>query len=223
MISNENLVVIGLVVQIFLAVFALWYTVETRSLRRHSMKQLAVLQRQHIVAVAPFLLIGLLPKTELIEKLESAPEKVLDAPPDQIQDMANKEIQRLRTHDGNLYFCNVSNPTSKIALQVDAFVYDSTTKNFATSSSSIAVIAEKDDAQLIVGVGPLSKQEVIEAASEEYPEISKRAGELLDYQNRSYLLVLFRDIEQGAYAIKREYEVDEDGESGMFTSKLYTL
>ncbi|MDS4026801.1 MAG: hypothetical protein RKO25_07445 [Candidatus Contendobacter sp.] len=223
MISKDVLEILGLIIQVLLAIFALWYTIETRNLRRHSMKQLAVLQRQHLVAVSPFLLVGLRPKAELVKELETEPAKVLNVSADQVEETAKRELSRLRAHDGNLYFCNISNPTSKIALQVDAFVYDSSTKNFTTSGSTIVVVAEKEDQQLVVGAGPLSQQEAIDAAQSEYPELGSKAAELLNYNSRSYLLVLFRDIEQAGYAIKREFEMDSDQECGMFTSRLHAL
>ena len=217
---NETIETLSLVVQALLAVFALAYTIETRNLRKHSSSQLKVLERQHTVAVAPYLLVGLSPKAELIKDLKENPSKILEFPPEEIEAEAKNKIELLEEGDSNFYLCQITNPTSKIALDIEAIIYDSNTKNFTLSDEGLIAIGEKESELVSAEIGPLTDKEVIKATKEAYPDIGNEIDSLITYEDSSYIFLIFKDIEQGLYGIKREFSVGEDGECSLYDNRL---
>jgi hypothetical protein len=205
------LTIAGLVVQALLAIFALWYTIETRQLRKHSVLQLAVLHRQHLLAVSPYLTVGLFGKKEIIRDLETNPKEVLSIEdPEELKKQAKAELEKLKSAESEFFLCSLSNPTSKLALSVEAFVYNQKSKNFVESVNGASVIEEKGDANIHVAGDSLSQEEAIAKARQTYGDFTEIDKNLFNHSADSYVIVFFRDIENGVYAIKREFFLDDE-------------
>ena len=69
-----------MLVQLLLAGAAVWYAIETRRLRLQNRTQLNVAKKQHFLAVAPFLLVGLISKAKFTANFETNPQKFVKEP-----------------------------------------------------------------------------------------------------------------------------------------------
>ncbi len=197
------LVITGLVVQALLAVFALWYTIETRALRLQASAQLKLIGRQHLLAVAPFLMVSVTTKSELVQSIEAqqdSPEKA-------------ERLESANALPQETFVCAVENPTSRIALHAEGVIYVAESKHFLEGEKGLACIGEKEDYEIWFGEDPLTQKEVVDSTTASFPNATKIDGDLLDHADESYSVIFFKDIEESVYCVKRAFYTDEDGDT----------
>ncbi len=216
-------ILIPLLIQTALAVAAFWYTIETRKYRLQSEQQLDTMRKQHFLTVAPFLLVGAIPKKKMEYDLEHHPEKFLPSGTEQDIKAAQKHIRSELMSKPEFYACAIQNPTSKLARQVEAILYSSQNKHFIEGVGSKEVVNENSSAVIMIAGDPLNQQEAVESMRKSFPGIVKINEDLLKHEKLSYVIVFYRDIEGAAYAVKRPYLLDEDGDLRMTTSSFMIL
>jgi len=214
---------IPLLVQLVLAGAALWYAIETRKYRIQGERQILAMKRQHFLTVAPFLLVGAVPKKKLQYDLEHHPENFLPPQPGQDPAQVKETLSKQLEGSPEFHICTVSNPTSKLARQVGTMLYSSQNKNFLRSQLGREVIAEKDTCQILIAGTPLSQIEAVDSLAKDYPGIAGIDVRLLKHEDVSYVLVLYRDIEGAVYAVKRAFNLNAEGDLIMGSSDFTIL
>jgi hypothetical protein len=199
-------------VQLFLAGVALWSMIEARKLRLHSIAQLDVVRRQHLVAVAPYLLVGAIPRDQLMQEIARDPAAVLNLGRGESADTAMKKLETdLRNATQDIFLCEMTNPTSKIALGVEAVHYNARNRMFTESEEGLETLGEGRSGRLWIAGKGMSSAEVIASVTKSVG-LSTKIGALLTEDSASYVVVFYHDIEGSAYAVKRAYVIDKDGD-----------
>lgn len=212
-----------MLVQLLLAGAAIWYAIETRKLRMQNQLQIDISKKQHFLTVAPFLLIGLISKTKFQAEFEAHPEKFVKEPSEEEFKKKTDRIKHDIAEGSEFFFCNINNPTSKIARDAEVIVYNSNNRNFLLGQYGRAVIEEKQTEIIFVAGNPMSHQEVITAKIQAYPGIDKSKEPLFNYSDISYAIVLYRDIEGSNYAVKRPFVIDASGNITMWRTSFIIL
>ena len=216
-------VILPLLVQIALAGTAFWYALETRKYRIQGEHQLSTMQKQHFLTVAPFLLVGAVPKSILENEIEHHPEKFVRPGSNVDLKEIQKQVRADLINKPDFFACGIQNPTSKLARQVEAMLYSAQNKHFIEGIHSKEVLSEKASDVLILASNPMNQQEAIESMRKSYPGIDKINSDLLPHDKKSYVVVFYRDIEGAVYAVKRPYRIDDDGDIGFSTSTFIIL
>jgi hypothetical protein len=214
---------LSIVVQSILAIAAIWYTWETRKVRLQNQYLLNITTRQHLITVAPYLLIGVVPKSRFQADVESHPEKFIHEASQEEYDKKFQELRKQISGSPDFYFCTINNPTSKLARDVEVVLYNSENKNFLMGQEGKAIIAEKGTEILWVSGSAKSQQEVIDIKIDAFPELTRVHKELFEYSDVSYAVALFRDIEGSAYAVKRRYVIQANGNIVMWRTLFRML
>ena len=206
--------IITTIVQLFLACVALWSMLESRKLRLHAIAQLDVARRQHIIAVAPYLLVGAIPKDQLLREISKNPGAALSLGKGENPDGVIRNIKDdVLTVGQDVFFCEMTNPTSKIALGVEAVHYNSKSKTFIESEEGLETLGEGSTGRLWIAGKSMTVVEARESVVKSVGN-SPKIQQLITQDSDSYVVVFFRDIEGSAYAVKRAYVIDREGDFG---------
>jgi hypothetical protein len=200
------------VVQLILAGVALWSMIEARKLRLHAVAQLDVVRRQHMVAVAPYLLVGATPKDQLLMEIARDPAIALNLGKGENADAAVKNLEAdFKKAGQDIFFCEMTNATSKIALGIEAVHYNARSRNFIESAEGLETLGEGKSGRLWIAGKAMNQADATTSIINSVGN-SAKVPKLLTQDNDSYIVVFFRDIEGSVYAVKRAYIVDNDGD-----------
>ena len=143
------------VVQLILAGVALWSMIEARKLRLHAVAQLGVVRRQHRVAVAPYLLVGATSKDQFLMEIAKDPAIALDPGKWENTDVAIRNLEvDFKKAGQDIFFCEMTNPTSKIALGIEAVHYNALSRNFIESAEGLETLGEGRSGRLWIAEKP---------------------------------------------------------------------
>jgi hypothetical protein len=188
------------------------------------MQQISVLERQHLLAVAPYVMIGLSSKAEMMKRINDNPSKVINV--EDGEDLATKaaaSLKELAAEKRTMYYYSLTNPTSKLALDVEVYLYCSKNKNFLGNDGGMTALGEKETENEWLVDDPSDQKAIIEEARHSYGEIYGINKDLFDYSKESYVIIFFRDIEQAVYCIKRGFVEEADDSIIMRRPHLRTL
>lgn len=115
----------------------------------------------------------------------------------------------------------VNNPTSKTGHNLNAWIYDSRTKNFLESDTGEEWIAEKDLSYFTMSPPYFSDEETKSRIRAVFGTDVDFALQLIDMGEKSYILLVFRDIEGRVYAVKRHFQIDKDGDAQHESSSMH--
>src|SRR5690606_17003882 len=106
---------------------------------------------------------------KILHDLDHNPEKVLNVPEGKsLEDVISEHRGMLASTSGDVFFCQIHNPTSKVAIGVDAIHYNSESRNFISASRGLELIAEKStESTMIIGKA-MNQDEAIREARETY-------------------------------------------------------
>jgi hypothetical protein len=170
------------------ALVLLWYTIETFLLRSISEQNLRAQRKANRLSMMPVFLFSILPK----EQIDSEAETKTEFP----------NAERL--------FC-IENISNRIGLNCFAALYDATQKNFSVSDSGYEILkVEAQKRYMEVGTKYFSQKELSEWISRNCDVSADLVFPHLSHRKRSYIVMVYSDIEQNTYFSLREFEFDRD-------------
>lgn len=210
--TGSDLVLFAIVVQIVLAVAAFWYAWETRRMRLQNAEQMDLLRRQARLTVAPFLLVGMLPTDPRMLREHVEQEGSMD---EEKRGAALKLIEALGegiAKEKLRFIAAVHNPTQKVALQANAYVYDHQHKSYLEGYVGKEVLAAASKETIPIGEPYYDRKGIIQAIQRDYGPDSSFALRWLEPGDTSFLAFFFRDLEGRLYLIRREFGIDSAGQ-----------
>src|SRR5438552_2098379 len=126
-----------IIVNAVLAGFVLWYTLETRWLRRQNQEQLEFLKRQVRQSIAPFVIPSLKNLPTMLSLMNER-EGPADAKSD-FEKNLRKEYGRLR------YLSSVANLTDNLALNIHVYAFEHKSLIFFPSSEGRTFLSKTSD------------------------------------------------------------------------------
>jgi hypothetical protein len=208
-----NEMLLGLI-QATLAIAAVWYTVETRRLRKQNEAQMALLRTQMSLSIAPYLVPGILD----VEMREVRSRIVSDTK------LTQKERdEKLATLDAGevKFLCGVKNPTTKVPHHCELWVYDQRTKSYLLCDAGKEWIAEKEAETFMVSGPYFSYEDVIEQVLERYGDAGSWAHPHFAAGDDSFIVLMYQDLEGRLYVSKRRFNIRSDGSVRHRPSALY--
>ncbi len=217
MSNNENaLKLVGPITSLILASAAIWYAVETRALRLQDYEHIKILQHQMKLKLAPFLSVGV--TTVKPKDVEMIREKIkLD---EGLEEEKRKALlERLKTTPIS-FICQVTNASSKIACHVDLYIFDKKHASFSESISAKDYIAEKEKEIFLILPRYMTYQKICKTITDRYGTESSFLFSHLKPSDNSYVMVVYEDIENRVYAVRRPFVITEDGDISHKRSEL---
>ncbi|WP_156919241.1 hypothetical protein [Azovibrio restrictus] len=203
---EKLLEVLNPLIQFVLVCVGLWYTVETRKLRQQSERQSKAALGQKRLSIAPYLVSGLV---NPLSEDEDASESGDSAERAELK----KAIEDARKNDELLYFVGVSNPTDKVAIQVDIYLYDKNKKSYLLGDTGHQVLSSKDHEIISVSRPYMTESEVtaeIKADHGLHAEFARAVSQRKETHSEIY--VLYKDIEGFSYLAARQFKEEDDGD-----------
>ncbi len=196
---------LGSLTQIALTVLTGVYVFLTWRLVNQTADQMIFSREQHRVALAPYLLVAVTDvddtqaKAEVERNTKLTPKQKKDA----LKQIADTAIQ---------YACTVTNPTSKVANNLVAILFDSGTQSFLFCDNGKEVLVEGAKEGFWFGWTYLNEREVRDHARQAFSEPAPFLDQVFATGATSYVVILFRDMEGRLYAFKRPFSISKEGE-----------
>lgn len=196
---------IMIIVQLILAFTAIWYAFETRQLRLQNQGQLKLLKEQTRLSLVPYLVPGLM-DVEL-----NALKRMIKEDIELTEERKKEQLEKAEKADV-IFMCKVENPTSKTAHHIGLWVYDSRTRSFLECDFGKEWIAEKSNELFQISKPYLTPNEVRKSICKQYGSDIDFILPLIKFEDESYIITIFRDIERRLYAVKRPFNISNDGD-----------
>jgi len=207
----ENSEYIILIVQVALLLAALWYSWETRKIRIQNLDEIRLIANQGRLALAPFLVPGATPKSEIVNNIRKDTDKEEKARDEMIEGLESSDLR---------YFVKVDNPTDKTGCHLSPYVFDPDSKSFLIPDHAKEWISPKDAETFQVSGPSFTKKKIEEHLIEQYGNVaSSLFGHLETPEEEGYVVLFFRDIEGTLYVSKRSFTL-KDGQSSHKASRL---
>lgn len=204
---------INMTIQATLAGVALWYTIETRKLRKHSESQLALSAQQARLAIAPFLVPGL---------QASGPDAVAKKATETAKLTEEERAEFIKSvREGNLRFvASAYNPSSKVASNVQIFIFDPNTKSFLEGDQGKAWVEEKGHEIFTISAPYFTHDQIKTKMIGHFGDYISHLLAKIDIEEVGYMALVYQDIEQRVYLVKRHFILKGD-EVSHKTPKIY--
>ena len=127
-----------------------------------------------------------------------------------------KSLVEAQQQDLIIYVATYSNPTEKVAIEVDIYVYDNNKKSFLTGDTAKQVLSPKDKGYITISKPYMTHDEVLKDIESKYnlkkqfEEAEKSIG-----NDWSAIYLLYRDIEGYPYLISRPFRMKDDGDTSL--------
>lgn len=212
MTFTELLTIFNPSIQGILAVVGLWYTIETRKLRLQSENQSKTAIRQKRLSIAPYLVVGVMHPESFIDEDEDNEDKRKEF---------IAKLEESRKNDEFLYLATISNPTEKIAIQTNVYIFDNNKKSYLTGDIGHQVISAKDNEAMPVSKPYMTEEEVRKVINKDY-DLSNEFNMALKAieKDSSVIYLLYKDIEGYPYLVVRPFDIDDDGDF-TFSNQLF--
>jgi len=186
-----------------LVVVGLWYTWETRNLRKQAEAQLSEIRKQFQLSNVPSLFPSVIHKDtvkELImeEKIKQTTGKIR---------YSKEELAEVLK-----YYVVLENVADKIAYDVRLYVFDSDTKSYLKSAQSKAFIRAKDEESITLFEEKdnfIDEEQLTKEVTEVYGLNLFSIKKYIESKKFSILLLFFKDIQGNAYLRTRTFVYDE--------------
>ncbi len=203
------------VVTLALVIVGYSYTRETRLMRMQNAGQMELLQHQMRVSVAPFLFGSIKVFDRDEEKAKITSDKNLE---EKERDLKLENHEKAKTLK---YVVAVNNPTDKIAHHVNAYIYDTQTKSYLECDASLEWVEPQEKVALFIDEPYCEKRQLFDILTREYGDSATSLIRHLDHGERSFIALVYRDVEARVYLVKREFQIDEDGDTQHKPGKLF--
>ncbi len=206
---------VSTLIQVVLAVGAIWLAVETRRLRiqdkarttqaeqqfleqaRRSDEQLSLLQNQVRLSILPPLILGPMPYKEFMDTVART-----------IKDEGVRQAlieTALRLGKEPRFVCLIQNQTDRVAQNVSGVFFDARKQRHYLSPHNIEQLGRGWDALYFIEE-PISEPEVIQTLQTQYPRNRLDfAREPISQNQRSYIAILFLDLDGRLYVSRRRF------------------
>lgn len=201
-------------VQLGLVGAALWYSYETRELRKQNLKEIHVLMNQGRLALAPFLVPGAqkVSADKLVEMIQADEEADEEEKEKRIESARNEEV---------FFAVQIDNPTAdKVGCHIEPYIYDPSTKSFLIPDHGKEWISPKET-EFVQVTGPyVTKVQIEKAVRKTFGNVVEPLLEELDMpDDLGYIALFFQDVEGTLYLSKRTFRL-KDGQILHHPTKL---
>lgn len=214
-----------ILVNVVLALLVIWYTLETRWLRKQNQEQLELLKQQGIKSLAPFILPSIINySTKLKQWVDASP--IID------KEYLERELQREEFKQGVKYLGNAENLTDNLALNVQLYVFEAESQTFLKGlqdsafmrrdspqprkmfidewSKSLEFVTTPTETKVEIEDKPFSGDVLKRNLSERYaPHQEWLMNEIMRDVTSSFILAVYTDVEGNPYFVRRRFHVDE--------------
>ncbi len=119
------------------------------------------------------------------------------------------------------FVCAVDNPTCKIGHHLNIWIFDSLTRSFLECDFGKEWIEEKGHELFQISEPYSNLDEVKKNIAKQYGSDVDFIYPLLEVGAKSYIALVFRDIEGRLYMVKRGVIIDKDGDIGHSSSAMH--
>lgn len=194
-------------VQLVLAVAAIWYSLETRSVRKQNDKMVNLEREQLRLSIVPDLLLGIMEFS-----VEVKPILIEEILTDETIDEQEKRRRLEMLEEADVKFVALTrNLTPTVAAHhVNAYVFDAEHRSFLVCDFGKEVV-EGDTKEMFQISGPfMSLKEIQETMTFQYGSRCEFIFQQLQMEKDSYVLVVFKDLGGRIYAVTRMFRITQD-------------
>jgi len=198
---------LGICVQVVLAVAAIWYSLETRCVRKQNEGMLELLSEEARISVAPDLITGI---RAYDETWESELKSLIINDTSLTNRQREESLSGLETYKDILIFVGkVANISDNIAHNVNLYVYDVEHKSFLGSWSGKELMEGGAEEKFFVVKPYLFLEEIKDDLTSSYGGKCEFIFKQLAMGNQSYVLTVYTDVAGRVYASKRLFKIEE--------------
>ncbi|MGB3181262.1 MAG: hypothetical protein WBB45_07715 [Cyclobacteriaceae bacterium] len=197
------------IVQLIVAIVALWYTIETQKLRKIAVKQLSLMRQSMSGQIMPFVLSGIIKINDLTDDDEKS--KIIEQT--STWDLSKNEIPGITAspnilqnlEDDHVY--EVRCDTDELASHVICVFYNHNSRKFKVPPYYLEVIAPRESGYFKMLKDELNKDELCELITKIYEDRSHylidKFKKMVNLQE-SWIIPIFFDLAGRLYATPRK-------------------
>lgn len=210
MSANDLIRIITACLTLFLVIVGIWYSWETRGMRKVAVSQMKLLKEQIQLSITPDIFPNLIPPKLVAESIMNGKIK-----------METGETYKTKEElaEGLKYYVQLENAGNAVGYNANLYIYIYASKNYIRSAMSRAFVKPIQ----VDGIKQhfdffdqkdryLSKDELIEIIQNEYNIIIGDLDKYRKFKNRDCMFLFYQDRKNTVYLVVRHFLTNEKGD-----------